>query len=119
MTIRFGDELFYGPFAIGEWNASAIAGVYCIVVPDSRCTSSYRAIYIGESYNFAERGFPRPEDGDATWLAIANYKEPILIAAHWMPESTVEQRKTVQQKLIRSYLPECNVAVSDRPLLTH
>lgn len=119
-AIHFGGALFEGPYPIGEWTPPASAGIYCLMVPDPRrAPLPYRAIYFGQSSNFAEQGFPAADDGYASWLLIADYELSIHIAGHWMRWSTLEERQALERELIRLYKPECNEAVRERSLLTH
>jgi hypothetical protein len=77
-------------------------------VPDSRCIPPYRPVYFGSSDNFAQRGFPSARSGSASWLDIADYDLSIHIAVHWMPHSTLDQRRAVERELIRFCQPELN-----------
>lgn len=119
MTIKFADRPFDGPFPLCEWTGDPMAGLYCMMVPDSQCSQGYRAIYFGETGNFNERGFPPARNGKAGWLAIGDYQQGIHIAIHRMPFSTVEERKAAGRQLIRTYQPECNEAFAARSLVAH
>ena len=107
-TIRLAHKLFEGPMPITAWTPPARAGVYCILVPDSRCVPPFRPVFFGQSENFADRGFPPARGGRASWLDIADYDLSIHIAVHWMPQSTLDSRKAVERELIRFCQPELN-----------
>jgi hypothetical protein len=110
--IKFAGKPFEGPFELGRWTPAARAGVYCVMVPDSGCVPSrYRAIFFGETGNFAAK------NGQASWLKIADYPQLVHIAAHWMPGSTGDQRKAVERELIQLYEPECNEVFRGHSLL--
>ena len=107
-TIRLAHKVFEGPLPITGWRPPARAGVYCILVPDCRCVPPYRPVFFGSSDNFAQRAFPSARSGSASWLDIADYDLSIHIAVHWMPHSTLEQRRAVERELIRFCQPELN-----------
>ena len=110
-------KVFEGPFPIAGWTPPARAGVFCIMVPDERCVPPYRPVYFGESPNLAERAFPGPQHGRAGWLDIADYDRSVLVAAHWMPQSTLDERKAVERQLVRFCQPECNEVFRGRSLV--
>jgi len=87
------------------------------MVPDERCVPPYRPVYFGESPNLAERAFPGPQQGRASWLDIADYDRSVLVAAHWMPQSTPDERKAVERQLVRFCQPECNEVFRGRSLV--
>ena len=116
-TIRMAHKVFEGPFPITEWTPRARAGVFCIMVPDARRLPPYRPVYFGESSNVAERAFPGPQHGRASWLDIADYDLSVYIAAHWMPQSTLDERKAVERELVQLCQPECNEVFRGRSLV--
>ena len=101
---------------ITAWTPPARAGVDCLLVPDERCVPPLRPGFFGSSENFAERGFPPARGGRAGWLEIADYDVSIQIAVHWMPQSTLAQRKGVERDLIRLCQPEINEIFCGRPV---
>src|SRR3954464_12744161 len=105
-TIRLAHKIFEGPFPINGWTPPPRAGVFCIMVPDSRCVPPYRPVYFGQSQNLAERVFPRAHHGHARWLDIADYALAIYVAAHWMPQSTLDERKATERQLVQLCQPE-------------
>jgi hypothetical protein len=116
-TIRLAHKIFEGPFAITAWTPPPRAGVYCVLVPDSRCVPPFRPVYFGQSENFAQRGFPTDRARCANWLDIADYDLSIHIAVHWMPQSALESRKLVERELIRFCQPELNEIFRGRSLV--
>jgi len=110
-------KVFDGPFPIDGWTPPARAGVFCIMVPDSRCVPPYRPVYFGESSNLAQRVFPGPQQGRASWLDIADYDLSVYVAAHWMPQSTLDERKAVERELVQLCQPECNEVFRGRSLV--
>ena len=116
-TIRLAHKLFEGPFSITGWTPPARAGVFCIMVPDARCVPPFRPVYFGESSNLAERAFPGAQHGRASWLDIADYDLTIYVAALWMPQSTLDERKAVERQLVQFCQPECNEVFRGRSLV--
>ena len=60
--ISLAERPFNGPFPLSQWTAGAVAGVYCLMVQDLR---GYRPVFIGQTGNFLERGFPPARGGNA------------------------------------------------------
>jgi len=116
-TIRLAHKIFEGPFPINGWTPPPRAGVFCIMVPDSRCVPPYRPVYFGQSQNLAERVFPGAQHGHASWLDIADYDLTIYVAAHWMPQSTLDERKATERQLVQLCQPECNEVFRGRSLV--
>ena len=117
MTIKLGASFFEGPFPIDGWTPPARAAVFCIMVPDARREPPFRPVYVGESANLAERAFPGAQQGRASWLDIADYDQGVYFAAYWMPQSTLDERKALERRLVQSCQPECNEVFRGRSLV--
>ena len=115
MTISLAERPFDGPFPISHWTGCAVAGVYSLMVQDPQ--RGYRPVYVGETGNFLERGFPSARRGSAGWLALADYQQSLYIAVHPLPGQS--ERKAVERELIQTYQPECNEAVPVRSTFVH
>ena len=116
-TIEMARQLFEGPFPIAAWTPPARPVVFCILVPDERRAPPFRPVYVGESPNLAERAFPGAQHGRASWLDIADYDQGVYVAAHWMPQSTLDERKALERELVRFCQPECNEVFRGRSLV--
>jgi hypothetical protein len=113
--ISLADRPFQGPFPLSQWTGSAVGGVYSLMVQDPE--RGYRPVYVGETGNFLERGFPPARRGSAGWLALADFQQSLYIAVHPLPGPT--ERKAVERDLIQTYQPECNEALAPRSILVH
>ena len=116
-TIQMAQQVFEGPFPIAAWTPPARAAVFCIMVPDARREPPYRPVYVGQSPNLAERVFPNGKHGLASWLDIADYDQGVYVAAYWMPQSTLDERKALERRLVQSCQPECNEVFRGRSLV--
>ena len=109
MTINYGGIIFDGPHPTTEWEPPYRAAVYAIVMPDETCKPKpFRVIYFGESGNLSERGFWQSHHKYQCFIDHAGLDSNIYIAIHKMPNSTEEERKNVESKLIAKYDPICN-----------
>lgn len=118
--IKFADALFDGPHEIGALAPQARAGVYCVLVGDSRFQPlPYRLVYVGQSSNLGEQVFPALYEGRRGWNAIVDYASPVYIAVCWMPRSTEEERQALEREVIRRYHPECNELLPEHSLVAH
>jgi hypothetical protein len=113
--ISLADRPFDGPFPLSQWTGCAVAGVYSLMVQDPDC--GYRPVYVGETGNFLERGFPSARRGSAGWLTLADYQQSLYIAVHPLPAPT--DRKALERQIIQTYQPECNEAFPARSHLVH
>ena len=111
MSIIFGKTTkveFDGPVLITNWNPPFKAAIYAIMIPSNKRENYYRAIYFGESENLSERGFHKSHHAFSCWLREARTESNLFIGVHSMPNSTKEQRKKIEEKLISDYNPICN-----------
>lgn len=110
MTITWGDITFDGPFSITDWEPPYRAAVYAIMMkpdPENKPTT-YRILYFGESSNLSERGFWRSHHKHQCFIDNAGSESDLYIGTYKMPNSTGEERKSVEQKLIAEYDLVCN-----------
>ena len=110
MSIKWGNINFEGPYPITSWNPPYRAALYAIMIKPNlqNQPSTYRIIYFGESGNLADRGFYRSHHKFQCWLNQAGSEYNIYIGIYRMPNSTSEQRRTIESSLINQYNPVCN-----------
>jgi hypothetical protein len=68
----------------------------------------YRIIYFGESENLSQRGFLAGHHQYECFLKQAGSENNLYIGTYEMPNSTQDDRRNVEQSLIRQYDPVCN-----------
>jgi len=109
MGINFGGVLFSEPVLISTWSPLYRAGLYAILVFDITISPKpYRVIYFGESSNLSERGFLTSHHKYSCWVREAGSSGNLYISVYLMPNSTADQRRAIEQKLIAMYKPICN-----------
>ena len=110
VSIEWGDVSFEGPYPIIDWEPPYSDAVYAMMIkPDPKNKpDTYRILYFGESSNLSERGFYRSHHKYDCWLQHAGSESNLYIGIHRMPNSTVEERRKVESKLIEQYHPACN-----------
>jgi len=110
VSIEWGDVSFEGPHPIIDWEPPYSDAVYTMMIkpdPENK-PDTYRILYFGESSNLSERGFYRSHHKYDCWLQHAGSESNLYIGIHRMPDSTVEERRKVESKLIEQYHPACN-----------
>lgn len=108
MTIKLNDLSFDGPFPIARWDPPRKAAVYAMMIPANEA-NIYKVIYIGESENLSERGFYTSHHAYQCWIKHAGNETRLYISIYSMLNSTIQQRREVEQKLIKYYNPVCNM----------
>lgn len=107
MTILWGTIKFEGPNSVLQWDPPRKAAVYVVMAPGTK-PDHYKAIYFGESENLSERGFYKSHQAYPCWIKQAGAETNLYIGVYPMPNSTMEQRRVVEQMLIKEYNPVCN-----------
>jgi hypothetical protein len=109
MTIILDDIEFNGPYQMKSWTKTNMAGVYVIMttkVPEDN-PPVFSIIYVGQTGNFAERGFPSEHERYQCWLRNSNNDEDKLFIA--MHDARYEsERVRLESKIIERYKPVCN-----------
>ncbi len=82
------------------------AAVYAISIPSGE-PNTYTLIYVGESENLSERGFYRDHHKFGCWMSKAGTLDNIYISLHLMPNSTPEQRRTIETQAIGNWQLAC------------
>lgn len=109
MNITFDEYEFSKPVKITKWEPPESRGLYAILVPDLSVEGlPLRAVYFGQTENFAERGFPKSHHKFEDWVKEAMEIDHLFIAIYSMPGSTREERESIESKLINLYHPVCN-----------
>jgi hypothetical protein len=110
MSITLSLYIFEGPFPLEKWEPPYRAAVYAILIkPDAKNKpEEYKPIYFGESGNLSERGFYEYHHKYKCWLREAGSLQNLYIAYHLLPNSTPDQRRTIEMLLITRYHPICN-----------
>jgi hypothetical protein len=110
MSLRIrGVEFEEGPIKIRSWNPPYRAGVYAFITPgDSDKTWVF--LYIGETGNLSERGFPASHHKYECCKKEAGSDEDLYVIIHLMPGSTSKDRREMETKLIHAGRgkPVCN-----------
>lgn len=106
--MQLGRYEFMDPWPLSIWQPPSLPGIYAILVrtpvdpPDQ-----YRVIYVGQTANLAERGFPASHEKYRDWVHEAGHRLNIYVS--WMvaaPHSRL--RQLVEEELIKQYQPTCN-----------
>jgi len=110
MSIKWGQVNFEGPYRLDSWKPPYRAGIYAIMMkPDPQNKpNTYKILYFGESENMSERGFYKNHHKYNCWLREAGSLRNLFIGYYLMPDSTLFQRKSLEQQLIDQYKPKCN-----------
>lgn len=111
MSIKWGNYDFDGPFKLDDWEAPYRAAVYAIMYKNDPIGNpdTYSIVYFGESTNLSERGFPWSHEKSSCWERKAGSRGNLYIGVHYMPDSTGEDRREVEQALIQPFNPPCNM----------
>jgi hypothetical protein len=105
---------FSGPFQLTYWAPSPGAGLYAILKYTNGLLlgpTGWTVLYVGETGDFAERGFPSGHHAYQRWVKEAGAVDNLYVATFTMPYSTPEQRRSVEQQLLSEYAPPCNRAL--------
>ena len=110
MAINYGGCEFTEPILAACWSPPSKAGLYAVLVRDDIGTPRrFRAIYFGETENFAERGFLRSHHRYDSWIREAGGSDMSLyIALYPTPDLTKTVRLETEKSLIDLYAPVCN-----------
>lgn len=113
MGIVWGNYEFSGPWSLNIWNPPVGAGIYAIMYKPYPLNKpdTYGIIYFGETENFAERGFPLNHHASRCWINQAGNQLNLYVGVYYMPRSTRTQRLGVENALIQTYHPACNLTV--------
>ncbi len=111
MTIKWdGEHSFTREGSLSNWDPPNRAGVYVIAYrkDPKKEPDTYSAIYVGESGNLDDRGFSNHHKKQC-WLDHVNDNEGRLaVYLHLMPNSTVDERRKIESKVIEKRNPPCN-----------
>ena len=97
---------FTGPYPFPPTAMPPFEGIYAILASDMVGILRDRVLYIGETMNMSERLCDSHERCD-DWKREAKGRQ-LCFAYLSTPGATDEQRKRVQEALIKEYAPPCN-----------
>ena len=97
---------FSPPTLLAEWAPPARDGVYVILTLDSHAQSVVRVLYVGQTQNFEERGFPNGHHKAACWKKHAGGK-PLYVAT-FLTFGLEGWRRRLEASLLQTYDPPCN-----------
>jgi len=107
--IYFANYQFTEPESIRDWQAEDKAGIFVILIRDSKSKSqTYRAIYFGESENLSDSGFIKSHHSYDSWIREAESEGNLYIATFSMPDSVSDLRQSIVFFLVKYYHPVCN-----------
>jgi len=108
-SIKFSEPTrFYNVTVLGLSPLIDGPGLYAILVPDNNWRPrQFRAIYIGQTKDVAERPTDDHEHFN-DWCNAAGGEANLYVAYHWMYGSTKQQRMAVEKQLVDRYRPQCN-----------
>jgi len=108
-NIVYDGFVFSPPALLHWWTAPRRPGIYVVQVLDGSCgPQPFRPIYVGQSGNLAERGFPHSHHAYDRWVREAGSEWALWISAHDWLWTTDEARRLVERRLIDRYNPCCN-----------
>ena len=109
MNMIFDKYEFSEPVKISKWEPPESRGLYAILKTDIHAERlPFKAIYFGQTENFAERGFLKSHHKHEDWIKEAREIDNLFITIYLMPGSTEGERKAIETKLIAQYQPACN-----------
>lgn len=109
---------FSSPIELRAWIPPQSAGLYAILTLTSGLKfmpDQWNLIYLGETGNFSERGFPACHHAYSRWVEAAGSSQNLFVAIFRMPLSTQLNRQLLERQLIEEYRPLCNKAVPLNP----
>lgn len=110
MTITISGISFEGPTPLFQWDAPRKSGVYVIMMKGNAQAepNTYSRVYIGQSGDLEDRGFPRSHHKYPCWKRTAGSDDNLFIAIHPMPGSSEKERTDLEQSLIKARKSPCN-----------
>ncbi|MDD4082020.1 MAG: GIY-YIG nuclease family protein [Sphaerochaetaceae bacterium] len=109
MGILFGTEQKYtfdGPAVLSTAQLPSKHGIYSIVVKAP--SGNYRVLYIGQTSDFSQRGFPDNHHAYNRWVAYVGNKNDLLIALLLTTGLSDDKRCEIEKYLISCHDPPCN-----------
>lgn len=108
MSIIYSTIAFTEPEKLSNWEPPHRAGIYAILIPDSNSKPRpFSVVYFGESENMSERGFASHHKRYC-WVKKAGNENNLYVSTYLMPNSTKEQRTTIESQLVQTFRPSCN-----------
>ena len=105
MSIQILQYEFLGPIKLDEWGPPMEKVVYLIF---SRKKDAFEIIYVGDCEKTDKPDFFENNLNFKTWIQTSGSKDFLYLAILPRFESNSSERKTIMNKIIRSYRPVCN-----------
>ncbi|MCX6089172.1 MAG: hypothetical protein NTX88_02125 [Candidatus Atribacteria bacterium] len=112
MSRELEKYVFEGPYELSKWIPLSLPGVYATYVhriTSPSCEPYEGPIYIGETNNLADRGFPRLHEKYESWNQIAGKDDVLYIYYCDMTDRSDSLRKSIEAELINLFNPICNI----------
>lgn len=114
--LNLGGYEFSNPIRLDSWKPPQTDGVYAILVQDVGSNEGWKVLYVGQTNNFAERGFPAAHHKYVCWKKQSTGKSP-YVAIYWT-FGMEGWRELIESKLIFMYDPLCNEVGCPRGMLS-
>lgn len=102
MSIKISGIEFTGPHYMEHCTIPPGSGLYAIMIQTD--SNTYSVIYVGETSDFAERITSSHHKHDC-WTGFG---KTLHYGLHIMPNSSPEQRRSLEKQLIDIRSPSCN-----------
>lgn len=102
---NWGGILFTTPIVLSSWIPTDQSGIYAISI---RRNNDFIPIYFGETDNYAGRGINESHHAYDCWIREAGSIDNIYISFYYMHNSTENQRREIEQRLIQQFNTVCN-----------
>lgn len=107
VTINGKNYVLADPQRLASWQPPSRSGIYVVCGPPN-LSGIHPVLYIGESENLAERGFPWGHEKASSWIRSAGGKDKLYISYMPIPNSTLFGRLDVERMFINHFNPPCN-----------
>jgi hypothetical protein len=107
-------KAFDGPYRIDSWDAPNQSGVYALMhkTISEQGTTTYVIDYCGQGRNLsAYRGYPWIQHRRKRLISRAGSHENIYVAVFLMPDSTKQERRQIEDALLKTFNPYFNRGV--------
>lgn len=107
-------KAFDGPYSLDTWEAPQQSGVYAVLhkTASKAGPTAYIIDYCGQGRNLSSyRGYPWIRHRMKRLIAHTGSKENIYIAVFLMPESSKQERRQIEDALLKTFNPYFNRGV--------
>lgn len=106
---------FFGAYSLSAVNLPAVAGLY-VIMAISPINNLYDILYVGQTGDLSERGFPRGHHAYPRWIKLAAGRQ-LFIAYAPLASVSDDVRRQLEAAIIRIYNPPANRTLSLFPTL--